>query len=224
VDYLKSRKEIDPRKIGLVGHSEGGLIAPMAAGQSSDVAFIVLMAGPGVSGREVLLEQARLIGRSMGTPEALLDKNSEVQKKIFAILDSAVDTATAESQIKQALSTIEGMPEGAMGGQLAMALSPWFRYFVHYDPQAALQKIRCPVLAINGEKDLQVPPRQNLPAIERALRASGNKDFKMVELPGLNHLFQTCKTGAVAEYRQIEETMAPAALDLIARWILQHSR
>jgi fermentation-respiration switch protein FrsA (DUF1100 family) len=126
--------------------------------------------------------------------------------------------------VRESISTVNPTIRDAALAQLNMALSPWMRYFVTYDPQTALEKVKCPVLALNGEKDLQVPPRQNLPAIEKALRSGGNKDFKAVELPGLNHLFQTCKTGSVAEYQQIEETISPTALDLMGNWILQHTR
>jgi uncharacterized protein len=95
------------------------------------------------------------------------------------------------------------------------------QYFIHYDPATALSKVTCPVLALNGEKDVQVPPKQNLPAIRQALEAAGNKNFEIDELPGLNHLFQTAKTGGLSEYAEIEETMSPVALEKIASWILK---
>jgi len=114
------------------------------------------------------------------------------------------------------------IPRTQVDAQLGQITSPWFRYFIAYDPATALRKVMCPVLAINGEKDLQVSPRQNLPAIRKALEAAGNKDFEIAELPGLNHLFQTAKTGSPAEYAQIEETISPVALERIAAWILKH--
>ena len=222
--YLKSRPEINPNRIGLIGHSEGGIIAPMVAAQSPDVAFIVLMAGTGVKGEEVLTEQGKLVMRANGASEELIQENSKVQKMLFDVIKSTSDSEAAEKQTRESLATVNPIIRDAALAQLKMALSPWMRYFVTYDPQPALEKVKCPVLAINGEKDLQVPPGQNLPAIEKALRAGGNKDFKTIELPGLNHLFQTCKTGSIAEYSQIDETISPVALDLISSWIQDHTR
>jgi uncharacterized protein len=224
VSYLKSRKEINARHIGLIGHSEGGVIAPMVAAQSPDVAFIVLMAGTGVKGEDVLTQQGEQLMRAGGAGEELIQENKKAQKILFDTLKSTADDEAAEKQIRQALSGLNPVIRDAADAQMKSLLSPWTRYFVTYDPQPALEKVKCPVLAVNGEKDLQVSPRQNLPAIEKALRAGGNKDFKVVEMPGLNHLFQTCKTGSVAEYGQIEETISPAALNLISGWILDHVR
>jgi pimeloyl-ACP methyl ester carboxylesterase len=224
VAFLKARHDVDPRHIGLIGHSEGGLIAPIVANESPDVAFIVLMAGSGVKGEDLLLEQGRLLMRASGASEELMQENAKVQKKLFSVIKSTTDNEAAEKQMREFLSTVNPAIRESALAQMNMALSPWMRFFVTYDPQTALLKVKCPVLAMNGEKDLQVPPRQNLPAIEDALRAGGNKDFKVVELPGLNHLFQTCKTGAVSEYSQIEETISPSALDLMGDWILQHTR
>src|SRR5205814_1604534 len=115
------------------------------------------------------------------------------------------------------------VPEAQLGMQVKAVSSPWFRGFLEYDPAPALAKLTCPVLAINGEKDLQVPPKQNLPVIRKALESGGNKNFEVDELPGLNHLFQTAKTGAISEYAETEETMSPAAMETIANWILKHS-
>jgi uncharacterized protein len=183
-----------------------------------------MMAGTGVRGDEVLTEQAKLLMHAGGTPEDLIQENAKAQKAMFDILKTTANREEAEKKYKEAMSGFSAAIKDAAFMQMNSALSPWMRYFVTYDPQSALEKVKCPVLALDGEKDLQVSPRQNLPAIEKALRAGGNKDFKVVELPGLNHLFQTCKTGTVAEYGEIEETMSPAALDLISGWIAQHSR
>jgi hypothetical protein len=111
------------------------------------------------------------------------------------------------------------IPEAQMGALIKQLNSPWMHYFVEYDPAVALRKVKCPVLALNGEKDLQVPPKQNLPAIRKALEAAGNTHYEIDELPGLNHLFQTARTGGLAEYARIEETIAPVALEKIAGWI-----
>jgi uncharacterized protein len=224
VEYLKSRMEINPRRIGLIGHSEGGMIAPIVASQSQDVAFVVLMAGTGVKGEDVLTEQGQLVLRANGSSEELIQENIKVQKMLFNVIKSTSDNEAAEKQMRESLSSVNPAIRDVALAQLKSALSPWMRYFVAYDPQPALQKVKCPVLAVNGEKDLQVPPKQNLPAIEKALRAGGNKDFKVIELPGLNHLFQTCKTGSITEYGQIDETISPVALDLMGGWILDHAK
>lgn len=222
VSYLKSRKEIDPEQVGLIGHSEGGIIAPMVAAGSPDIAFIVMMAGTGVIGEEILKLQAELMMRVNGTSEGLIKENARAQKVMFDIIKSTTDIETAKEKVREALSDMNPMIRNAAQAQIGSTMSPWMRYFITYDPQTALQKIKCPVLALNGEKDLQVSPGQNLPEIEKALIAGKNRDFKTIELPGLNHLFQTCKTGSVSEYAQIEETVSPNVLELIASWILEH--
>ena len=128
------------------------------------------------------------------------------------------------AKLSEAEKKVVGGSAEALASRTKSILSPWFRYFLSYDPRPALEKVKCPVLAILGEKDLQVPPKENLPALEKALKAGGNADFTVKELPSLNHLFQTSKTGAVSEYGEIEETFAPSALDLVADWILKRTK
>ncbi len=217
--YLKTRPEVNPHKIGLVGHSEGGIIAPMIASRNSDVAFIVLMAGSGVPGDEILVAQVQAIAESSGRTHEEALKTAAKQREILALVKSEKDPAVLEKELKAKLSG-EGL-EAQAGIEIKALTSPWFRYFMNYDPAPALRKVTCPVLAINGEKDMQVPPKQNLPAIRKALELGGNKHFEVDELPGLNHLFQTAKTGSPAEYASIEETISPVALEKISNWILQ---
>jgi pimeloyl-ACP methyl ester carboxylesterase len=212
---LSGRPEIDPKRIGLLGHSEGGLIAPMLAAVHPEVAFVVMLAGPGVSGEQILLAQAAGIMKASGAPDAAIASNTAVQKQIFAILREE----TSMARIAERISAIPAGSKEASAALVKQTASPWMRFFVLYDPAPALTKVRCPVLAIGGELDLQVLPDQNLPAIEAALKQGGDKDVTVVRLPGLNHLLQAAKTGLLAEYAQIEETMAPAALDTIATWI-----
>jgi pimeloyl-ACP methyl ester carboxylesterase len=232
VAYLKTRKEIRVDKIGLIGHSEGGVIAPMVAAESKDVAFIVLMAGTGVPGDQIILEQAALIAKAMGTSEKEVQEARTINRKAFDIIESGKDSATVASELRTLLLSAANTSaptdtqtnEARINGQIKQITSPWFRYFLTYDPRPALRKVRCPVLAVNGEKDLQVSPKQNLPEIEAALREGGNKDFTVRELPGLNHLFQTATKGTPGEYAKIEETISPTALTLIGDWILERCR
>jgi pimeloyl-ACP methyl ester carboxylesterase len=219
VAYLKSRPEVDQRKIGLIGHSEGGVIAPMVAARNADVAFIVMMAGSGVPGDAIIVEQLRLIEEASGKSHEQAEKDADDEREVLALIKQEKNEAVLENELREKLAG--RVPKAQLGAAIQQATAPWFRYFIAYDPAPALTKVKCPVLAINGEKDLQVPPKQNLPAIRKALAAGGNKNSEVDELPGLNHLFQTAKTGAPSEYSSIEETISPVALEMIATWILK---
>ncbi|MFI4972998.1 MAG: alpha/beta hydrolase family protein [Caulobacterales bacterium] len=217
VAYLKTRREIDGRRIGLIGHSEGGIIAPMVAEQDPAVAFLVLMAGPGVPGDQIIMAQSRDIAAAAGASEAALAANAAIERRFLDAVMAAKDQASAEQAALEVL-TGAGMPPAAADTQAKAAASDWYRFFLSYDPGPALRRLRRPVLALIGSKDLQVPPDLNLPALRDALK--GDAGAQVVEMPGLNHLFQTAKTGAPSEYGDTEETLAPAALDLITGWIL----
>lgn len=234
IEYLKTRKEINPEQIGLIGHSEGGIIAPMVAVKSPDVAFIVLMAGTGLTGEEILYLQGALISRAMGVSEEDITKNRQFNERIFSVLKEEDDSKNAEEKLRQMFmedwekmsdekKEQIGDPEVFLEAQLQGLLSPWLKFFLTYDPKPTLTKVKCPVLAINGEKDLQVPSKENLSAIEEALIAGGNKNFIIKELPGLNHLFQTAQTGLPAEYVKIEETISLVALKIVGDWILEQT-
>jgi pimeloyl-ACP methyl ester carboxylesterase len=217
VTFLQSRREVDQRRLGLIGHSEGGLIAPMVAIRNKAVRFIVLMAGPGVPGNEIIIEQVRLITIASGGPPASAEQNASQQRAILDMVKQERDLPTLERELHDKLAGL-GMPSAQIDGQVKGLTSPWYRFFIAYDPAPALAKVTCPVLAINGEKDLQVPPAQNLPAIRRAL--ASNPAALVEEIPGVNHLFQTATTGSPTEYATIEETIAPVVLDKISNWIL----
>lgn len=241
-DFVRNHEGIDPKRVGLVGHSEGGLIAPMVAARRADVAFVVLLAGPGVPGAEILVEQsARITLAATGSAE-LAAKNRAFQREILDYVlslgetphDEAVDELTRRLTARLASLSAEerralGLPEAddsagervraAARAQAEQLLSPWFRFFLAYDPAPALRSLHCPVLAVIGSKDLQVPPDQNLPALAAALAAAPTDDWTVAQLPGLNHLFQPAATGAPGEYGQIEQTIAPAALERIGAWI-----
>jgi uncharacterized protein len=230
VEYLKTRKEINHSKIGLIGHSEGGMIAPMAVVQSNDVAFIVMMAGLGIPGDSILYLQGELIQRAEGTSEEEIQKSVKLQREIFTLVKNSSEDEKLKKDLRDkfyaeyATMTDEeksklGDPEVYLNMQIKTIASPWFKYFLRFNPVPVLEKVKCPVLAINGEKDLQVPPKENLSAIETALKKGGNKNFEVKMLPGLNHLFQTSTTGKISEYSQMEETISPIALEAMLNWI-----
>ena len=226
LSYLKTRKEIDPKKTGLIGHSEGGIIAPLVAMRSGGVAWIVLLAGPGLNGEDTLLLQSELILKSSGVDDDQVEKTRVFNKQTYALVRQEKDPAALQAKLTdfvQSSSMSAMLPPAALQSQLRVLASPWFRFFLDYDPVPALQKTLCPVLALTGEKDLQVPSRENLPIIQKALQDGGNKDFQATELPGLNHLFQHCPTGSINEYGSIEETMAPEALTAVSDWVLKHA-
>lgn len=235
VEYLKSREEIDPSRIGLIGHSEGGLIAPMVAVKSPDIAFIVLMAAPGVTGEEILYMQSDRIARAEGAGNETIAQNEALMRRVYSVVKEEKNNTVAEEELREILRTeiantsgqkteSSGHSEAVIDAQVTALTSPWMRFFLTYDPRSTLMKVKCPVLAITGEKDLQVPPEENLRAIDDALKAGGNKDYIVKELPGLNHLFQTAKTGSPSEYAKIEETISPDALEIIGNWILEHTQ
>ena len=224
VNYLKTRKEIDPAKIGLIGHSEGGIIAPMVANKSNDVSFIVLLAGTGMNGEEILYLQNKLILKNAGASDAALAKQLDFLKEEFNILKNEKDEKVIEEKTRALLAKQYGDNKEVIEKGMQQMLNPWFRYFLTYNPGPALEKVKCPVLALNGSLDLQVAPKENLAAIESALKKGGNKNYTVKELPGLNHLFQTAKTGSVSEYSQIEETISPDALKIISDWILKQTK
>ena len=234
VNYLKSRKEVNPKKIGLIGHSEGGIIAPIAAARASDVAFIVLMAGTGLTGEEIIYLQSDLILKTVGASDKILAIQRTSSKQIFEILKHEKDNTAAEKKIRKIMTDILGKlskeEKDALGAseatieiQLKMLLSRWCRFFLTYDPKPALMKVKCPVLAINGQLDLQVPPKENLSAIEEALKTGGNTNCTIQELPKHNHLFQRAQTGAISEYAKTEETISSVALATITKWILKQT-
>jgi len=227
IEFLKTRKEINPAKIGLVGHSEGGLIAPMVATKSTDVTFIVLLAGPGMIGEQILYEQGKLINKAAGLTDEQAQQNQKMQEAIFNIIKTETDSTKRMDRLQRTMTNgqyfmLNDEQKAAVDNQVKTVDNKWFNFFLQYDPYPALVKLKCPVLALNGEKDLQVPAKPNLAAIEKALTEGGNKNFKTVEIKGLNHLFQACETGAIAEYAQIEETISPTVLEILRDWILSY--
>ncbi|CAI2769340.1 Hydrolase_4 domain-containing protein [Flavobacterium collinsii] len=223
VEYLKTRKEINKSKIGLIGHSEGGIIAPIVAGNSKDIDFIILLAGPGLNGDKLLLLQKELIERQSGMPEEQIKKGQEIFRGAYDILlaSSAFDDTIKNKITSYFKSKYPGSENEAMAKYCADFINNiWFYNFIKMDPASFLEKVKCPVLALNGGKDLQVPAEVNLEAIKNNLTKAGNKKVTTKILPDMNHLFQECKTGSPNEYEKIEQTFSPIALDEISSWIL----
>jgi hypothetical protein len=230
VNYLKTKNEINHSKIGMTGHSEGGIIAPMAAIQSNDIAFIILMAGPGIPGDSILYLQGELIQRAEGESEEEIQKMARIQRQLFPMIKESTNETELKTEMEKLfweeyalMSDKEkselGDPKVYLATEMKTLTSPWFKNFLKYDPIPTLEKVKCPVLAINGEKDLQVTYKENLSAIEEALKRGGNENYEIKMLPGLNHLFQTAKTGAISEYSQIEETISLFALETMLNWL-----
>ncbi len=229
VEYLKSRKEIHPKYIGLIGHSQGGQVAYMAATQSQDVAFIVMMAGTGINGYDNMILQDVMSARESGATDEEIALIRPWCERFYAIAVEEKDDALARKKMQDLYAARTEEEEHAfrfLHGitlQIDYAVSPGMRYSLAFDPAPFLRKVKCPVLAINGERDVQVPPKQNLRGIEEALKAGGNRNYTVKELPNLNHLFQTVEPGGETDYGKIEETMSPAVLKMIADWISEQT-
>ena len=222
IKYLKSRKEIDKNKIGLVGHSEGGLIAPMIAANSEDVSYIVLLAGPGLKGEQLLLLQKKLIEQKSGVNEIAINRSQSVFKGAYDLITSFEGN---DEELKNKLEEYfnkefnNQMGENQLNNLIESITSPWTKYFLKYDPSIALGKINIPVLALFGKNDLQVPAAEN----SRVFEDAGNKNIEIIQFDNLNHFFQESKTGMPNEYSEIEQTISPEALNIISQWIIKHN-
>jgi dienelactone hydrolase len=232
IRYLQGRKEIDKRKIGILGHSSGGSVSFMTAAKDPSIAFVVSLAGPGVRGDSVLLKQVETLYKLQGMTAdewtwvekfmwnnyAILQQTEKAPEVLEKELYGAImGTMSAEQQ--QDANMIQKMAVEAR-----QMTSPWYLHMMRYEPSVDLQHVKCPVLALNGERDIQVNAAMNLEGIRRHLAGNGNKRITVKAYPHLNHLFQTCKTGAPAEYAELEETISPAVLQDITTWILQQTR
>lgn len=234
VDYLRSRKEIDNQRIGLIGHSEGGIIAPMVAvSRPKDVSFIVLLAAPGLRGDSILLMQSEVISRLSHTPDSIREATTQLNRSLFALL---VPPTTDEEALRQSLAEVlrdaffdgplappmsHEQVELAINLEMEMLTAPWMRDFLRYDPVPMLSRVQCPVLAVQGSEDVQVPAAANLPIVEKALTLHGNKAVTVKEFPGLNHLLQHCQTCLPDEYGEIRETVSPEVLQFVGEWIMK---
>jgi hypothetical protein len=236
VDFIKKQPFVDEKKIGLLGHSEGGIEAPMAASISNDLAFIILMSGSGVNGGDILLEQQKMNLIIAGASGDVIKENNELQETINNALRSDKDiesirkdlTAFEEKdfqnlspEIKASIQDEDTFIKSKVQAQINAFNSPWFRYYVKYDPIPALEKVKVPVLMIFGELDMQVTAAQNKSKMEEALKRGGNNNFKSIVFPKANHLYQEAKTGSPNEYADLPKEFVPGFLETIASWILR---
>lgn len=229
VNYLSSTQNFVSDPIGILGHSEGAIVAIMVASQNPRVSFIVLISGPAVPGYDIILKQTELISRHQGMKEPQLEKVMNAQRQLLDLVRDETDSSSLRDKVRMTLrESIKNLPEESedkelnekiLETQVEQILSPWFRFFIRNNPATVLEKVRQPVLALYGEKDLQVPPEQNIPPLAATLEKAKHPDFQIVKLPGLNHLMQSAETGGLEEYARIEETFSPRALKVIGDWL-----
>ena len=233
IEFLLKRKDIKHSEIGIIGHSEGAMIAFLLASSHIDISFMVSLAGPGVDGKTILLEQSDYIARERGADPSVLEDNEMIMNQVYDIMMANESYEIWKEEVLKFTSRFYSEKESyeyteediERGKNNLLASIPessyaWMRYFVMFDPAALFPSIKCPVLALNGEKDCQVLPDKNISAIETGLLSAGNTRTTAMILPGLNHLFQNCETGMPDEYGSIEETFDPKTLDIISEWIL----
>lgn len=235
VAYLKTRTEVDTSRIGFLGHSEGGLIATMVAADSPGIAFVVLMAGPALPGEDILLAQQALILKSQGASDGSIEEASNLQKRIYAALRSGEGLDELRPEIrKAAMAEVKAIPpkerkalgnlnefvDRQLDAQFEMIQSPWFRFFLDYDPRPDLAKISARVLAFYGCKDLQVPSQMDSTALVETFNAAGKTNYLIKVCGDANHLFQKAITGAISEYATLPKEFVPCFLPNVANWIL----
>lgn len=241
INYLKTRTDVDSTQLGLLGHSEGGMIAPMVASRRPDVKFIILLAGPGVKITELMEQQVVDVSLAEGVSKKNMEEYRLLYRDLLKCILAEKDTNTAREKamvlfnewkkdrnkklVRQTTGVTDEESQVKYINELMRPLKGvWFDYFLRFDPEIYLDKVKCPVLALNGGNDIQVAPKPNLAGIQSALTKGGNTRFTIREMPGLNHLFQHCKKCTVAEYGELEETFSPEVLDIIAGWIKDASK
>jgi uncharacterized protein len=224
--YLKSRKEVDAKRLGIIGHSEGGILGALVATRSNEVSWLVLLATAATTGEKTLLRQSELIARAGDLAEEQISRSLEFDRRAYAAVREEKNAAALEKRLATLVEQSglgAAMPPTALQAQIRLMSSPWFRQFLDYDPEPLLEKLKCSVLALSGDRDLQVDSAENVPLLRKAFETSGNKDFTVVEIEGVNHLFQTAQSGSPALYGAIEETIAPEVLTAVGNWVAKHA-
>ncbi|KXI30977.1 alpha/beta hydrolase [Paraglaciecola hydrolytica] len=220
-NYLSSRVEIDVQSIGMIGHSEGGLIAPLASNTNEDLAFMILLAGPGIKTLDLMLAQQDAMARLQDVSEEKLQRMLRISRSIMQSVITSHTEDAAKKSVSEILSpenlNILDLPESQKSAMVNSYTSPWYRYFMSYDPAEHFTAQNLPILALYGELDVQVTAKENYTGLSDILKDHTDATIKL--LPKLNHLFQQAKTGSMSEYRQIEQTFSPEVLKLISAWI-----
>ncbi len=230
VNFLKTKTIIDTNKIGLIGFNEGGLVASLVVQKVNNIEFIVLLSTPGITGKEILINQTVNLQQKAGVPEEEFRRDLKINKQMLNVVETIDDTAVVKKELTKLYKKFrKTLPKEdilrtkysvkTFKKQLEFMTNPWFKYYLTFNPRTSFEKVKCPVLVLYGEHDLQVDPKINMVAIEEALKKGGNKNVKGMILPKLNHLFQNCETGLPNEYSKIEETFSVETLNIILKWI-----
>jgi uncharacterized protein len=224
VAWLKTQPQIDANRIGVLGHSEGGIIAPAVAAADKSVAFVVMIAGPCIRGDRLFVMQSAMTAKAYGAPDDYIARRVVFDQELYRAIVSASSESAALDRAKALVA--QGVADKIVDQNEAETLPqddtrPWERYFLAYDPAPTLARLSIPVLALNGSLDVQVPAKENLAAAREALK--NNSNATVIELSGMNHLLQDAKTGAPSEYNNIEETVSPTALKIITDWLGMHT-
>ena len=217
-DYLRGQKLIDASRVGILGHSEGGIINFMVAERRPEVAFLVSLAGPAVNGIEVSKAQSEAMLRAQGMSEEMIQFSGNANAQLFDVIEASSSREEADSLLRRVVKGW-GYNEELTEQTVGRLTLPWMYYFMKYDPAEAIVKVNCPALLLNGSKDVQVLVQQNFPAYEKIIAEHGKTNLTLHEMPGLNHLFQHCETGSLDEYITIDETISPEVLEMIVEFV-----
>lgn len=217
--FLRTQPNIDPARVGVLGHGEGAIVAAMLASKDPGIAFAVLLACPAVSGMDVLLAQTMQAEIASGVPQEQVDLDAEIGSALYKLAAQGKSEADMQAALNKFARKAPPFAIASWKAQIPRFTNPWLRFFLNYNPATALEHVNCPVLALYGERDLQVLSEQNAPELERALKRAHNKQAAVVVLPNLNYMFQRAKTGLAAEYSTIPEDISPLALHDIGLWL-----
>ena len=217
-DFLRKQKYIDASRVGILGHSEGGVINFMVSARRPEVAFLVSLAGPAVNGIELLNAQQAALLRAQGMSEEMIQFSGNANAQLFDVVEASNSREEADSLLRQLVKGW-GYNEELTEQTVSQLTMPWMYYFLKYDPTEAIVKTNCPALLLNGSKDVQVVASQNLPAYEKIIANYGKTNLTLRELPDLNHLFQHCETGSPNEYFTIDETISPEVLEMVVGFV-----
>ena len=238
LDFLEEQPMVNKNKIGLIGHSEGGLIAPIVADERKEIKFIILLAGPGIPIIDLMQQQMEAVSKSNGETSGQAKASGQLMRIVWDEAAKNEDSATTLQHIRMkieswsktldtaTLAKFKSRDTAGINHQIIQAMTAlngrWYKYFISFNPQPYLEKLDCKVLALNGSKDVQVIAATNLKGIKQSLQKSKSLKYDVIEIPGLNHLFQTCVICNPAEYSDLEESFSPVALDIMGNWLKEN--